>query len=118
MFAPPVAKPKSAPPQRSTGATAQRPSLAASTQGQLFQRTISNQAMLRLQAQRTRVTRNDPRALEIKADNAPTAAQEAVPLWNFAEIPVFSSDHAEPFQLPPLFWAPRLPGPIQPKLEV
>jgi len=58
MFAPPVAKPKSARPN------ARRlryisPRQAAITQGQPLQRTLGNQSMLRLLAQRATVTRNE-----------------------------------------------------------
>jgi hypothetical protein len=51
MFAPLVAKPKSSPPERSA-VPAQRRSQAAVAEEQLLQRTIGNQAMLPLLAQR------------------------------------------------------------------
>src|SRR5689334_16102419 len=107
MFAPPVAK-KAIQPQRST-VVAQRPSQSAISQAHLLQRSIGNQAMLRLLAQRGSVTRNEPGAQEKEADSAHTVAQEATPSWDFAKIPLFSPGRAE---LP----APRLP--IQAKLKV
>ena len=63
MFAPRVTKAQSAQPQRSSVA-AQRPRQAAFAQWQLLQRTIGNQAMLRLLAQRASVNRNEPGAQE------------------------------------------------------
>ncbi len=59
MFAPPVAKPRSARPQRSA-VTLQRRGLAAIAQGQLLQQTIGNRAPLPLSAQRATVTLNQP----------------------------------------------------------
>jgi hypothetical protein len=57
MFAPPVVKPKSAPPQRPAAAAAQR---------QLLQRTIGNQATLRLLAQRGGATSAAPGPIQAK----------------------------------------------------
>ena len=108
MFAPPVAKPKAMQPQRST-VVAQRPSQSAVSQAHLLQRSIGNQAMIRLLAQRGSVTRNEPGAQEKEADSAHRVAQEAAPSWDFSKIPVFSPGRADRFQMPPLFPAPRPP---------
>src|SRR4051812_49413052 len=64
MFAPRIAKPKSAPPQRSAVA-AQRPGHATVAQGQLLQRMTGNQAVPRLLTQRASATRNEPGADEV-----------------------------------------------------
>jgi hypothetical protein len=40
------------------------------------------------------------------------------PAWDFSNIPVLSPGREKPFQMPPLFPAPRLPGPLQAKLKV
>ena len=65
MFAPPVVKPQSVPPQCSAVA-ARRPGQAAVTQRQLLQRTISNQAMLRLLARRAGATSNATGPIQAK----------------------------------------------------
>jgi hypothetical protein len=46
------------------------------------------------------------------------AGPEAPPSWDFSKVPVFPSGHAGRLQRAPLFAAPRLPGPIQTKLEI
>jgi hypothetical protein len=111
MFAPPVAKPKSAEPRRATVA-APRPSQSAVNQAQLLQRTIGNQATLRLLAQRASV----PGEHENEDSAARVIGREAAPSWDFSKIPVFSPGHAGRLQMPSPFPAPRLP--IQAKLEV
>jgi hypothetical protein len=121
MYAPPVVKPKTRPaPSSNNKLTLQRSSVVEHRssggpfeQAKLLQRTIGNQAVLRLLAQRGGVTRNEPGAQEKEADSAHTVAQEAAPSWDFSKIPIFSPCHAERFQMPP---APRLP--IQAKLKV
>jgi hypothetical protein len=65
MFAPPVAKPKSASRDRSAVA-AQRPGQTALAQWQLLQRTIGNQAMNRLLAQRAGAASNAPGPIQAK----------------------------------------------------
>lgn len=67
MFAPLVAKPKikAAEPQRSAVA-AQRPGSPALAQRQLLQRTIGNQAMIRLLAQRAGAASNAPGPIQAK----------------------------------------------------
>jgi len=65
MFAPRVVKPKSVPPQRSAVA-ARRSDQAAVTQRQLLQRTISNQATLRLLARRAGATSNASGPIQAK----------------------------------------------------
>src|SRR5215470_7427164 len=77
MFAPPVAKPKAGQPQRST-VMAHGRSQSSISQAHMLQRSIGNEAMLRL----------------------------------------FPPRRAERIQVPPHLPAPRLPGPIQAKLEV
>jgi hypothetical protein len=116
MFAPPIAKPKSktAEPQRATVVT-QKPSHSAVEQAHLLQRSIGNQAVLRLLAQRASLTRNEPGAQEREADAARAAAQEAAPSWDFSKVPAYSPGREKPFQMPPGL-APRLP--IQAKLKV
>jgi hypothetical protein len=46
------------------------------------------------------------------------AREALVASWDFSKIPVFSSGRAEQFQMPPLFPAPHLLGPLQAKLKV
>lgn len=101
MFAPPVAKPISAPPQRSAVA-AQRPNLAAIAQQQSLQQTSGD---------------GIPARRASTHDNGDTG-REAARSWDFGKIPVFSSGSADRFQKPPLFPAPRLPRPIQAKLRI
>jgi hypothetical protein len=72
--------------------------------------------MLRLLAQRSSLTQNEPGAQEKEADATRTAGREAAPSWDLSKIPVFSSGRAERFQMPSIFPAPRLP--IQAKLKV
>ena len=116
MFAPPVAKPTTKPAelQRAT-VSAQRLGHSAVEQMHMLQRSIGNQAVLRILAQRAGVNRSEPGAHENEGNAARTAAQQAAPSWDFAKIPVFSSGGAERFRPPPLFPAARLP--IQAKLE-
>jgi hypothetical protein len=80
MFAPLVAKQtsKSAESQRAT-AVPQRPSGSAVGHAHAHQRSIGNQVMLRLMAQRTSVTRNDPGVHESEVSAARMAGQEAAP---------------------------------------
>ena len=115
MFAPPVAKPKSTAPQRSA-VVALRPAQAA-PQGPLFQRTIGNQAMPHLLAQRGNAIPNESGAHESQDDAARIAGRAVMLSWDFSKIPVFSPGRAELFQMPHVFPAPR-PGPIQAKLIV
>jgi len=89
MFAPRVAKPKAMQRQPST-VVAQRPSQSAVSQAHILQRSIGNQAMLRLLAQRGTSIRNERAAHE-------------------------SEDR---FENPPPFSAPGLSGPIQAKLKI
>jgi hypothetical protein len=74
----------------------------------MLQRSIGNQAMLR----------NTPGAQQDEADVARMTAQVAAPSWDFSKIAVFPPGPAERFKMPPHLPAPRLPGPIQAKLEV
>ena len=117
MFAPPVAKPTTKPAelQRAT-VSAQRLGHSAVEQMRMLQRSIGNQAILRILAQRAGVNRSEPGAHENEGNAARAAAQQAAPSWDFAKIPVFSSGGAERFRPPPLFPVARLP--IQAKLEV
>jgi hypothetical protein len=117
MFAPREAKPKATQPQRST-LLAQRPAQSAVSQAHMLQRSIGNQAMLRLLARRETAIRNEPDVCKEENDAARTEAHAAAPSWNFSKIPVFSPDCAGRFQMPPHLPAPRLPGPIQAKLKV
>jgi hypothetical protein len=118
MFAPPVAKPKtkSAEPQRATVA-AQWPSQAAVDQAHRLQRSIGNQAVLRLLAQHglNFLERRDPHQ-----EMAGLSAQKAAPgtSWDFSQIPLFSPGRTNQPQEPFPFGEPPLPGPIQAKLVV
>lgn len=116
MFAPRVVKPEPAPPQRSAVAS-QRPSQTAAARGQLPRRTIGNQAMLRLLAQRADATRNEPGAQENEDSAAPITGREAVPSRAFSKIPFFSPGRMERFQRPSLFPV-RLSDPIEANLKV
>jgi hypothetical protein len=99
MFAPPVAKPKAVHPPCSK-VMAHPPSQSAVSQAHMLQRSIGNQATLRLLAQRARdVHEND--------DNASTAIHAAAPSWDFSKIPVFSPNPTT-----------HLPSPIQAKLKI
>jgi hypothetical protein len=116
MFALPVAKPKSAAPQRSAVA-ALRPGQAAPW-GPLLQPAVNNQVMLRLLAQRGSATPNESGAHENQDDAARIAGRAGTPSWDFNKTPVSSLGRAEQFQTPPVFPAPRLAGAIQAKLFV
>jgi Domain of unknown function (DUF4157) len=89
MFAPLFAKPmsKSAEPKRATFVP-QRPSQAAVEQEHMLQRSIGNQAMLRLLAQRA------------------------------SKVPVVAPDRTDRPDARSLLTAPPLPGAIQAKLEI
>jgi hypothetical protein len=118
MFAPRVAKPstKSAKPERMT-ALRQRRSQSAVEHLHLLQRSFGNQAMLRLLAQRASVNRNEPCTQEEKeADTAHITVPKAASSWDFGQIPLFSSGHAEPFQVSPVVQASR--HTIQAKLAI
>jgi hypothetical protein len=113
MFAPLIAKPKpkSAEPQCPT-VVPQRPSQSAIEQAQLLQRSIGNQAMLRLLAQRAtsparKRKRLTPRSLPPKMQRHRGISAKFRPF-----LPAARSH----FKMPPLFPAPRLP--IQAKLKV
>ncbi len=119
MFAPPIArtKTKSGDPQHATVAP-QRPSQSAVDQALLLQRTIGNQAMLRLLAQRPSVTRNEPDAHEREDNAARITGRKIAPSWDFCKIPVFSPEEMDGVQSLSPFPAPPLPGPIQAKLKI
>ena len=116
MFAPPIAKPKtkSVEPQRATVA-AQRPSQSAVNQPQILQRSIGNQAIPGLLARRANLTGNELGAHG--NEEVRVTGREAVPSWDFSNIPLFSSGR-ERLHITPLFPAPCLSGPIQAKLKV
>jgi hypothetical protein len=101
MFAPPVAKPTSAPLQRSAVAP-HRPALAAAAPERPLEHTIRDG----ISARRERALENDD------------TAQETARSWTFGKIPVFSSGGTDRAQKPSLFAALRLPGPIQAKLRI
>ena len=116
MFAPRIVKPEPARPQRSVVAS-QRPSQTAPAQGQLPRRTIGNQAMMRLLAQRGHATRNEPGAQESEDSAVPMTGREAVPPRNFSKIPFFSPGRVKRFQRPSLFPV-RRSDPIEANLKV
>ena len=114
MFAPPVAKPKAMQPQRST-VVAQRPSQSAVSQAHLLQRSIGNQAMIRLLAQRGSVTRNEPGAQEKEADSAHRSPKRQRPRGISAKSRSFRLAVRSGFKCRH-FPAPR--PPIQAKLKI
>jgi len=99
MFAPLVAKPKALQPQHPT-VVGQRPS-------QLLQRSIGNQAMLRLLAQRATATRSEPGTHEKENDAARVAYTTQATYWEA------SSDPTEPYYQGPPTAGPT-PGPAPP----
>jgi hypothetical protein len=87
-----------------------------------LQRTLGNQAMLRLLAQRTsNLTKNRPDSgREQEADPANLTSREAPrgPLWDFSKLPVFPPDRSTRVQVRPSLSAPPMHGVLQPKLTV
>jgi hypothetical protein len=73
-----------------------------------LQRSIGNQAVLRLMAQRG----SSPTGEEASADDARGAS------WDFSKIPLFPPDRANRPQVPSSITAPPLSGAIQAKLKV
>jgi Domain of unknown function (DUF4157) len=124
MFAPKVAKPQTKAAASSTNklvpqhsALATRPFGGGTVeQAHFLQRTIGNQATLRLLAQRTSKPAGD------QLDDAPAQEHDgsaALGLsWDFSKIPVFPPDRPNRPRAPSLVAAPPLPGDIQPKLAV
>lgn len=130
MFASPLAKSKTKaaasaignlPHQRST-LLAHRPSHDAFEQANMLQRSIGNQASLRLLSQRTSsLTDNQPGGdHEQEADLENMTAQEATRgvAWDFSKIPIFPPNQLSGPQTPSPFSAPPLPSIMQPKLVV
>jgi hypothetical protein len=89
MLAPPVAKPKSVPPQP-LAATPHQPDEAAIAHRELFRETIGNQATLRHLAKRASVTRKAPRAYENQDELTGMPSREAAPSWDFSKSPTLS----------------------------
>jgi hypothetical protein len=131
MFAPRIAKPQTKaavssstsrlPPQHSTP-TGHRIGHVPVEQALFLQRTIGNQATLRLLAHRTRsLTESEPHSRdEQEANPASEAARRAssVASWDFSKIPVFPPERASQSELSLHVTAAPLPGTIQPKLTV
>jgi hypothetical protein len=130
MFAPPVAKVQTKAaasptnrlaPQRST-LVPRRFGDGAVEQVHVLQRSIGNQATLRLLSQRARnLTENEPyRDNEQEADPASLTARAATPgvSWDFSKIPLFPPERASRSPAPPPFNVLRLPASLQPKLAV
>lgn len=115
MFAPKIAKPQTKTAADLSSLVRPRWTLAAqrhspAEQALFLQRTIGNQATLRLLSPLARsLTENEPHGHnEQKADLA-SAAPPGVP-WDFSKIPLFPSDRAHS--------APQLRDSLQPKLAV
>jgi hypothetical protein len=87
-----------------------------------LQRTIGNQATLRLLAQRSsNPTKNRPgRGYEQEADPANLTSRGATPSvsWDFSKVPLFPSDRANSHQASSRLTAPHRPNLIQPKLTI
>jgi hypothetical protein len=129
MFAPPVGK-------AHTKATAspnaklapQRSMLAARPFGggtpeqvHMLQRSIGNQATLRLLSQRGfSATWKEVGDHEQEAESASltTQAAKSDPSWDLSKIPIFPTDKATRVPARPALSAPPLPGIVQPKLAV
>src|SRR4051794_34152522 len=107
MFAPKVAKPQTKAAESPTGKVAPQRSMRGRhrfgqdpvVQSLLLQRTIGNQAMLRLLSQRTSSlteSRSDGHDHEQAADPANSTARGATPgvAWDFSKIPLFAPDRA------------------------
>jgi hypothetical protein len=109
MFAPPVAKPKTA--ASSDG----KSTLQHST---LFGQRLGDAE----QAHMVRPLPKGGASLNAGQDAVPASMrakdEPPGPAWDFSNIPVLSPGREKPFQMPPLFPAPRLPGPLQAKLKV
>jgi hypothetical protein len=126
MFAPPVAKAKTRAGAKSTGVLAPHRSTFAARpfggsaveQVHVLQRSVGNQATLRLLAQPGSSLTDGH--CEQEAVPASLTACEAAPnaSWDFSSIPTFPPDRANQPQTRSLLSAPRLPGVIQPKLVV
>jgi GH24 family phage-related lysozyme (muramidase) len=127
MFAPKIAKPQTKATGDSNSQARARSTLTAHRhspveQALLLQRTIGNQATLRLLAQRTASLAADESSGDHKQELPPenTLAREAPRgvSWDFSKIPLYPPDRASRAQpSSPLDTAP-LPGAIQAKLVV
>jgi hypothetical protein len=122
MFAPKVAKPQTKAAADSTNKLAPGRSVFATRpfggeQAHLLQRSIGNQATLRLLGQRT----SKPRGDELGGDQEKVRAPEKISAretprgvaWSFSKIPLFPPDRASRSQT-----SHPLPGIIQPKLAI
>jgi Domain of unknown function (DUF4157) len=127
MFAPKIAKPQTKTAADLNSLTRPRSTLTAQRhspveQALLLQRTIGNQATMRLLSQRVRnLTENEPRRRnEQERDLASVTAREATPgvSWDFSRIPLFPPDRRNQPQAPSAFPRSSLQNIIQPKLTI
>ena len=130
MFAPPVAKAKTKVSASSNDKTAherstfvaQRFSGGAVEQMLFLQRTVGDQATLRLLSQRAgRPGGSQPSDLSIQeTERMHVSGRAATPGlgWDFSKIPLFSPEQARPSQAKSPLTISPLPGIIQPKLIV
>jgi hypothetical protein len=130
MFAPKVAKPSTKTIASSTNSLTRqhsaflphRPSHGVLEQAHMLQRSIGNQATLRLLAQRTSsLTGEQPGGdHEQEAGRDRAAAHETTQSvkWSFSKIPIFPPDRPIGSQFPSPLSATPIPSIIQPKLVV
>jgi hypothetical protein len=129
MFASKVAKPQTKAaadstnrltPQRSVFAT--RPFGGAVEQVHFRQRTIGNQATLRLLSQRgfspTRVENSGDHEQGVAREDMVAQEEPRGVSWDFSKIPIYPPDRANRLEARSSFSTPPLPGIIQPKLAI
>ena len=125
MFAPPVAKVQGKAPAGSTNSlalAARRPGHSQVDPALMLQRTVGNQAILRLMAAQraTKLVGNEPVGHNDQTADPPgPASREATPgiSWDFSAIPIFPPDRGPTEPAVPRR-APPLPGVLQTKLAV
>jgi hypothetical protein len=130
MFAPLVAKSQAKKPASSTNSLGlrsplapRRPGHSLADQALILQRTIGNQAVLRLMAEQraTSLPGNEPLDYKEQGSDAssPTARKAAPGVsWDFSRVPIFPPDRAGQTEPPAPRRAPPLPGILQAKLAV
>jgi hypothetical protein len=127
MFAPKIAKPQTKAAEASNSLARARSTLAAHRQGPveqvlMLQRTIGNQATLRLLSQQTLgLTGNKlcvDHGREVNSENMMAREVPRGVSWDFSKIPIFPPDGAHRLEARSSLSAQHLPGTIQPKLVV
>src|SRR5258705_6981511 len=113
MFATKVAKPQTKAAEVPTSKLAPRRDCDPVEQALFLQRSIGNQATLRLLTQRALRTEQEIAPENITTREAPRGAS-----WDFSKNSVFPCDRADQPRVGFSLTAPPLPGVIQPKLVI